>query len=236
MKHKNYQIEEPSTYTYVNNKLKLSDEEFYKSLSEKNIDCHSQVKNAKNFAFRLSLFISSFTKKNKINFLDCGCGFGFVAREFIKLRDDIIFYCDPSNSIKEIHKKIYPKENFFQSDIENLININKNFDIIYLREIYPFTRNNDFQYHKKLINILNSKLNTDGILIFEQIKNSNDLFDNLSKLKFRSTVIPLLPVRFAKIKFLNILNFKSIALQHFIKLMYKIFRKKINNFILVYKF
>ena len=34
----------------------------------------------------------------------------------------------------------------------------------------------------------------------------------------------------------NILNFKSIALQHFIKLMYKIFRKKINNFILVYKF
>lgn len=236
MKNKIHQIEEPSTYTYVNDKLKFSYEEFYKSLDEKNIDSHSQVKKAKNFAFRLSLFIKNITKKNKINFLDCGCGFGFVAREFIKLREDIIFYCDPSNSIKQIHQKVFPKENFFQSDIENLVNINKNFDIIYLREVYPFTRNNDLQNQKKLINILNSKLNTNGILIFEQIKNSSDLFDNLSKLNIRSTVVPLLPVKFATFEFLNILCFKSICLQFFIKLTYKIFKKKVNNFILIYKF
>jgi SAM-dependent methyltransferase len=64
--------------------------------------------------------IGKFLKKGNINFLDCGCGFGYIARELIKTTNLKIYYCDPSKSIKKIHDKIFPKENFFCSDIQNL--------------------------------------------------------------------------------------------------------------------
>tara|TARA_B100001059_G_scaffold236268_1_gene285838 strand:+ start:838 stop:1542 length:705 start_codon:yes stop_codon:yes gene_type:complete len=234
MKFNNYK--EPPSYTYLKKKLDISTDEFYKSFKIQNIDAHSQIIEANLYASRLNFFINDFLKKNYVSFLDCGCGLGFIARELIKLSPLSIHYCDPSISIKEIHTKIFPQENFFQSDIENIKNYGKKFDLIYLREVYPFTRDSSYQNQNKLIKILNNQLNNNGILIFEQIKNKEDLFDNLSKLRLNHKIIPLLPVKAGKKRFLNNIFFKSFFLQILLKIIYKIFNKDINYFILINKF
>ena len=236
MKYNNYFNKEPSTYSAINKKLKLSYKEYYKILNKEKIDSHTQIKDAKLFARRLNIFINDILKKKKINFLDCGCGLGFIAREIKKLRNDKIHYCDPSISAKQIHDKIYPKGNFFQSDIENLINFKSKYDIIYLREVYPFTRDDNYKNQKKLIKILNSKLNNNGILIFEQIKNTKDFINNFSKFNFKIKIIPLAPVKLIKNRYLIIFFFSNFLIQFFIKLIYKIFNKKNSYFILIYKF
>ena len=147
-----------------------------------------------------------------------------------------IYYCDPSISVKEIHDKIFPQENFFQSDIENIKDFGKKFDVIYLREVYPFTRDSNYENQKKLIKILNNQLNDNGVLIFEQIKNKEDLFDNLQNFNINHTIIPLPPVKIGKSKFLNNIFFKSFFLQILLKILYRICNKNINYFILINKF
>ena len=73
-------------------------------------------------------------------------------------------------------------------------------------------------------------------MIFEQIKNKEDLFDNLEKFNLRYKIIFLLPIKLSKKKLLNQIFFKSNLCQFLLKFIYKIFRKKINNFIIIYKF
>ena len=235
MKFSNYFENEPSTYTRLKKKADLSVEEFKKSLDEINIDNHSQIKNANLFASRIKIFFYNYLQKYDVNFLDCGCGLGFIARELQKICDYKVFYCDPSESVKKIHEKIFQDDNFFQSDIESLSSFKKNYDIIYLREIYPFTRDSNIENQKKLINILINQLKDKGFLIFEQIKNENDLFSNLRKLKVNYEIIYLLPSRFGEKKFLNLIFFKVKFLQFLLRFTYKIFNKKINHFILIHK-
>jgi SAM-dependent methyltransferase len=236
MKFDNYYLKEPETYTLVKKKLDISLKEFVKILNQKSIDNHSQVKLANLFANRLKLLINKILKKSNIDFLDCGCGFGFISRELIKIANYNIYYCDPSASIKNIHRKIFSKENFFCSDIQNLWRYKKKYDVIYLREIYPFARDNNFKNHKKLILKLNNQLKINGVIIFEQIKNKKDLFDNLSKFNFKYKIIPLLPIKFGKNNILNLIFFKSSILQLAIKIIYLILNKQISYYIVVYKF
>ena len=236
MKFDNYYLKEPASYTLVKKKLDIDKKKFIKILNLKNIDSHSQIKLADLYANRLKLLINKFLKKSNIDFLDCGCGYGFISRELIKITNHNIHYCDPSLSIKSIHRKIFFKENFFCSDIQNLWRYKKKYDIIYLREIYPFTRDNNFKNQKKLIVKLNNQLKINGIIIFEQIKNKKDLFDNLSKFNFKYKIIPLLPIKFGKNNILNLIFFKSSSLQLVIKIIYSIFNKKISHYLLIYKF
>ena len=236
MKLDNYFIKEPNTYTYLKKKLDLSKKDFFKTLTQKNIDSHSQIKLANLYANRLKVFIGKFLEKSNIDFLDCGCGFGFISRELIKITNYNIYYCDPSKSIKKIHDKIFPKENFFYSDIQNLSKFKRKYDLIYLREIYPFARDANFKNQKKLIQMLNKQLRINGLIIFEQIKNKEDLFDNLSKFNFKYKIIPLLPVKLGKNNFLNLFFFKSLILQLLLKIIYSILFKKISYYIIVYKF
>ena len=236
MSFNNYNNSEPSTYTLLWKKLEISPKEFEEILLQKDIDSHTQISQANLYAKRLEIFINNFLNRNNLDFLDCGCGLGYIARELNKLTNHNIYYCDPSDSVKKIHDKIFPKENFFQSDIENLNNHKNKFDLIYLREVYPFTRNNNYKDQEKLLKILNNKLNKNGLLILEQIKNEKDLFDNLSKMSFKYKIIFLLPIRFGSNKFLNKLSFKNLLFQYSIKLIYKILGKRINHFILIYKF
>jgi len=235
MNFNNYNESEPHTYTLLKEKLEISSNEFEKKLYEKNIDAHTQIKQANMYAKRLEIFIKIFLKKRYIDFLDCGCGLGYIARELKKLSNHNIHYCDPSDSVKKIHDKIFPEENFFQSDIENLTFLKKRFDLIYLREVYPFTRDNNFENQEKLIKILNNKLNKNGFLIFEQIKNKKDLFNNLSKLSIKYKIFFLLPARFGTNEILNNFCFKSSIFQFFLRILYMFLGKKINHFILIHK-
>ncbi len=237
MKFAKYFEKEPKTFRHLNNQLTKSLEDFEKSLKEKDIDNHSQIRNAKFFASRLKFFINNYLEKKNINILDCGCGLGFIARSLKEISNFEVFYCDPSPSINNIHKTLFSNENFFQSDIENLPKTtDEKFDIIYLREVYPFTRDDSFMKQKKLIEILNKKLKHDGFLIFEQIKNRNDFFINLKNFKFEYKIYYLLPSKLGCKKKLNIIFFKYKIFQFLILAIYKILNKDINHFILVKKF
>ena len=235
MKLDNYFKDEPSTYKKIY-KESSNWEEYLNTINLKNIDSHSQINDAKLFADRLNIFISTVLKKKQLLFLDCGCGLGFIAREYKKISNNDVYYCDPSESINKLHKKFYPDENFFQSDIQNLKNFNDKFDIIYLREVYPFTRDDNLENQLKLIKILNHQLNNDGILIFEQIKNKNDLMNNLKKFNFNFKIYFLPPIRWQKFRFITKFSFTSFYFQLFIRLVYTILGKKITQFILIKKF
>ena len=236
MKIDNYFYNEPSTYSYLKKKLNESKKKFFESLEEKNIDLHSQVKLSSLYASRIKIFINNFLKRKKIIFLDCGSGLGFISRELKKITNYNIYYCDPSKSIKKIHDQVFPQEKFFRSDIQNLSSFKKKYDIIYLREIYCFTRDANFKNQKKLIKILNNQLNINGLIIFEQIRNKKDLFFNLAKFNLKYKIISLLPVKLGRYKSLNFFFFKSVILQFLLKIIYQIFNKKINSYILIYKF
>ena len=235
MKFDNYYHDEPSTYKEIYKKSS-NWKDYINTIDLENIDSHTQIKNANLFADRLHIFISKILNKKKLIFLDCGCGLGFIAREYKKISDNRVYYCDPSNSVNEIHKKFYPNENFFQSDIQNLDCFNSKIDIIYLREVYPFTRDDNFENQKKLIKILNQQLNKNGILIFEQIKNKNDLLNNLKKFNFNFKIYFLPPIRWHKFRLITRLTLKSFYFQFVIRLLYKILGKKIAHFIVVNKF
>ena len=234
MKFDNYNDDEPNTYKKIYNES-VNWQSFLNIINLKNIDSHTQIKNTKLFADRLNIFISEILKKKNIYFLDCGCGLGFIAREYKKISNNIVYYCDPSESVNEIHKKFFQSENFFQSDIQNLNNFKHKFDTIYLREVYPFTRDDNFENQKKLIKILNYQLNDNGILIFEQIKNKSDFINNLKKFNFDYKIYFLPPVKFHKLKLLTRLSFKYFYIQILIKLMYKILGKKITHLIVIKK-
>ena len=141
MNYNNYNESEPHTYTLLKEKLEISSNEFEKKLYEKNIDAHTQIKQASMYAKRLEIFIK----------------------------------------------------------------------------------------------ILNNKLNKNGFLIFEQIKNRKDLFNNLSKLSIKYKIFFLLPTRFGTNEILNSFCFKSSIFQFFLRILYVFLGKKINHFILIHK-
>ena len=141
MNFNNYNESEPDTYTLLKEKLEISSNEFEKKLYEKNIDAHTQIKQASMYAKRLEIFIK----------------------------------------------------------------------------------------------ILNNKLNKNGFLIFEQIKNQKDLFNNLSKLSIKYKIFFLLPASFGTNEILNNFCFKSSIFQFFLRILYVILGKKINHFILIHK-
>ena len=66
--------------------------------------------------------------------MDCGCGLGFIARELEKCKSFVVYYSDPSTSVKKIIETIYPNKNFFSADIEKIPEkFDDCFDVIYLR-------------------------------------------------------------------------------------------------------
>ncbi|WP_415322857.1 class I SAM-dependent methyltransferase [Candidatus Pelagibacter sp. Uisw_127] len=230
---------EPRTYTELNESLNISSEEYHKKILENKMDSHTQIKDAPLFSRRLEIFIKQFffDRGNKTIILDCGCGLGLIGMELEKYKNFEVFLSEPSESIKKIIDTIYPNKKFLPFPIEKIPKeFNNFFDVIYLREVYPFTRSNDISLHTELIKMLNEKLKKNGILIFEQIKNSEDLFDNLEKLKIIYKKFYLLPVRCFNFRWFHKIYFNIDFLSSLTKLAYKLSNKKINHYIVVKKY
>ena len=227
---------EPRTYTELAEALSKSNEEYHKKILEKGIDSHSQIKDAAFFSKRIELFIKNFFNLEKTIIMDCGCGLGFIARELEKCKSFVVYYSDPSTSVKKIIETIYPSKNFFSGDIEKIPEkFDDCFDVIYLREVYPFTRTNEITLHSSLIKILNKKLKKNGILIFEQIKNPRDIFNNLKKLQLDYQIFYLPPVRWLNFQWFYRIYFNFNFFSFFVKILYKLFNKKISHYLVIKK-
>jgi 2-polyprenyl-3-methyl-5-hydroxy-6-metoxy-1,4-benzoquinol methylase len=152
-------IKEPETYTKLHNALLKSKKEYYKTLNEDKIDSHTQIKDAFYFANRLEKYIKNYFKLTSVRILDCGCGLGYITRELDNVNEFDVYGADPSISAKKISKKLFQDNNFINCEIKNIPKkYNNFFDIIYLREVYPFTRQNDLKLHKKLLSVLFKKM------------------------------------------------------------------------------
>ncbi|MDB9983373.1 class I SAM-dependent methyltransferase [Candidatus Pelagibacter sp.] len=228
---------EPATYQDLAIALDISNNEFHKQIKKNIMNSHSQVKDASLFARRLEVFINKFSNtKDKTVVLDCGCGLGFIGRALNNSKNFKVFFSEPSRSIKKIINAIYPDKNFLHLPIEEIPEeFNNFFDVIYLREVYPFTRSNDINMHVELIRILKKKLKENGILIFEQIKNKEDIFDNLKKLKLDYKKFYLFPVKLFNYKWFLKIYFRFNFLPLISKLFYKLAAKKISHYIIVKK-
>tara|TARA_B110000483_G_scaffold230912_1_gene296677 strand:- start:84 stop:779 length:696 start_codon:yes stop_codon:yes gene_type:complete len=224
---------EPTTYSQLAEALNISKDSYHKKTLQKNMDSHSQIKDAHFFSSRIKYFIN--TKKN-IKILDCGCGLGFIARGLKKYKNFEVFLSEPSESIKKIIENVYPEDNFLPFSIEDLPKKFHNFfDVIYLREVYPFTRTSDIDLQDRLIKAISRHLKEDGVLIFEQIKNEKDLFCNLKELNLDYKIFYLMPTKWLNFEWFYKIYFKVHFLSIFIRLIYKVFNKKINHFIVIKK-
>ena len=230
---------EPRTYRELNESLNISSEEYHKKIIQNKMDSHTQIKDAFLFSRRLEIFIKKFffNNGNKTIILDCGCGLGLIGIELGKYKNFEVFLSEPSVSIKNIIDTIYPNKKFLPFPIEKIPKeFNNFFDVIYLREVYPFTRSNDINLHTELIKILNEKLKKNGILIFEQIKNPEDLFDNLEKLKINYKKFYLFPVKYFNFRWFHKIYFKISFFSSLTKLAYKLANKKISHYVVVKKY
>lgn len=198
---------EPQTYSILLEKRKLS------PLSKKDLDdyylnSHTVIKDSKLTAKQLLNHLSQSGFNNKdIKLFDVGCGLGFISNEIAKNLGYKNVYCsDPSPSTKDFIKLEFPNLNFIYSDIENVSNkFNNFFDVVYLREVYPFTRTNDIELHKKLLKKLFAITKKNGLVLLEQIKGDQNIFNNLKNLHYEYSVKRLIPRRLLKNKISSLL-------------------------------
>jgi len=220
---------EPQTYSIFLEKRKLS------SLSKKDLDdpylnSHTVIKDSKLTVNQLLKHLKLCGFNNKaIKLFDVGCGLGFISNEIAKNLGYKNVYCsDPSPSTKDFIKLEFPNLNFIYSDIENIPDeFNNFFDIVYLREVYPFTRTNDIELHKKLLKKLFAITKKNGLVVLEQIKGDQNIFNNLKNLHYEYSVKRLIPIRLLKNKIFSLLvNLNYNFANFLIVFLYKIIKSQ----------
>lgn len=225
---------EPPTYSIWLQKRKVSKLN-NTDLNNDYLNSHTVIKDSILSAKQLSKhIIGSGYKLDKINFIDIGCGLGFITNEFAKIIGyENVYCCDPCISTKDFINLQFPKLNFIYCDAETIPKkFYSYFDIVYLREVYPFTRTNNLEIHKKILKSLFKLIKSDGVVILEQIKGEKNIFNNLSKLNYNYDIKLLIPNRLLRNIFFIFLNKISNSLTNLLLIiLFKIFRKKSRYYI-----
>jgi len=198
---------EPQTYSIFLEKRKLS-QLSKKDLDDSYLNSHTVVKDPKLTVNQLLKHLSQWGfNKKAIKLFDVGCGLGFISNEIAKNLGYKNVYCsDPSPSTKDFIKLEFPNLNFIYSDIENIPDkFNNFFDIVYLREVYPFTRTNNIELHKKLLKKLFSITKENGLVVLEQVKGDQNIFNNLKNLHYEYDIKRIIPSRLLKNKIFSLL-------------------------------
>jgi len=118
--------------------------------------------------------------------MDIGCGTGHITyslKKIFKLKKTLGI--DPSKYAIKFALKNFKKINFKCKFLSELKKKHEGeFDIIYLRECYPFTRNNDIKKIILNINKISKLLTRKGLIVFENyshLKGINVNFDLINK-------------------------------------------------------
>ncbi len=164
---------------------------YYALYKKKNfnwVKSHSEINKkktiyiAKNLKGILSLMFNF--EPNTI--IDIGCGTGHITYSLSKIfKLKKIIGVDPSRYAIKFASKNFKKINFKCKFLSDLKKKNEGeFDIIYLRECYPFTRNNDLKKIILNINSVSKLLSKKGLIVFENyshLKGINVNFDLIKK-------------------------------------------------------
>ena len=216
---------EPPTYSIFLEKKKLS-KLSKKDLDDSYLNSHTVIKDSKLTANQLLQHLEQCGFNNKaIKLFDVGCGLGFISNEIAKNLGYNNVYCsDPSPSTKDFINLEFPELNFIYCDIANIPDkFNGFFDIVYLREVYTFTRTNNIKIHKKLLKKLFAITKKNGLVVLEQIKGDQNIFNNLKNLHYEYSVKRLIPNRLLKNKIFSLLvNLNYNFANFFLFFLYKI--------------
>ena len=221
---------EPSTYSILLKKIKskLNDIDLIN-------DPHTVIKDSDLVVKQLFKHITNKGYKlDKIKLMDVGCGLGFITDKVAKIVGyENVYCCDPSPSSKDFINLQFPKLNFIHCDTETIPKkFYGHFDVVYLREVYPFTRTNNLEIHKKILESLFKLIKFDGVVVLDQIKSEKNIFNNLSKLNYNYDIKLLIPHRLLRNIFIIFLNKISYSLSNLLlKILFKIFRKKSRYYI-----
>ncbi len=220
---------EPPTYSILLEKKKQLNL-VGSDLNDIKLNSHTIIKNSNLTAHQLIEHISTkgFNIKD-IKLFDVGCGLGFLTNELAKkIGYKNVYCCDPAPSAKKFIDLEFPNLNFIYSDIEQIPkNLNNSFDVIYLREVYPFTRTNDLSLHKKLLEKLFNITKKNGIIILEQIKGEKNIFNNLNKLNYKYDIKIFIPNKLFNNMFVIILNrFSYVFFDLILSILYKLKKSK----------
>ena len=160
----------------------------YKKKNFEWVKSHSEINKKKTIYIaknlkEILLVIFNFQPKTLI---DIGCGTGHIThslKKIFKLKK--ILGVDPSKYAIKFASKNFKKINFKCKFLSDLKKKNEGeFDIVYLRECYPFTRNSDIKKIISNINKVSKLLSSKGLIVFENyshLKGLNVNFDLISK-------------------------------------------------------
>jgi len=192
----------------------------YKNININWVCSHAEVdkNNCNLIAKSLFKFLQIFKKDLRINkILDLACGPGTITNALKKtFLVKKIVGVDPSIYGIKYAKKNFPKIIFKVGCLENLNKLKiGRFDLIYSRECYPFTRNNNIRTISINLNFLIDNINENGIIVLENYssKGINFLYKKLELLHYNNFILKKI-IKFPKIFFfiLYLINSRSLYL------------------------
>ena len=153
-----------------------------------------------------ALYCLSLFNKNKATLLDVGCGKGqFI--NFLKKKGWSVFGTEFSSLSAKAAEKIVGKDSIFVSNnINEFKNININFEIVTLWHVLEH-----FENPKKLIQIIDEKLNNKGFIVIE-VPNFNSLQRIIDKSNWIHLECPRHVSHFTKKSLLNLFDDKRFKL------------------------
>ena len=156
--------------------------------------------------FLRSLFCYKLFSKNEVKLLDIGCGQGQFISFLQKKSWDVYGSEFSSMSAEAAKKKIGNDSIFVSNDLDELININVNFDIITLWHVLEHLKN-----PKKLNHLIDEKLINNGFVVIE-VPNFNSLQRFIDKNNWIHLECPRHVSHFTKKSLLNLFDNKKFNL------------------------
>jgi len=115
--------------------------------------------------------------------IDIGCGAGFITRAF-KTRGLSIVGSEYDASIVAFARSMQPDIEFHESDLSSFVDLDR-YALIFTREVYLFTRVNDFDRQREVLSNLIASLRPGGILLLAASEQSKpDCLDFARAIEF----------------------------------------------------
>ena len=207
--------------------LKYNDFEKSKIISHNDLNPEFRLKYIK------KILESNFSPKK---ILDVGCGLGFCTNEIKKFYDySDVLGIDVSKDAIQYASEYFKDCRFLNLTVDpNVSNLEKDFDLIFTFEFYPFTRTNDISEHKRYIMHLVNCLSENGkLIIIQKWNNPKSLSVNITKLKVELNLNffeYFLPYK----KIFSLLNFFKISV-FFSKIISVLLKKDYNKLLIIQK-
>jgi cyclopropane fatty-acyl-phospholipid synthase-like methyltransferase len=182
-----------------------------------------------------AILLKKFIQKNKFSsdtIADMGAGAGYVANSIAQEfpLSKVISY-EISQDAVDFSTKEFLKVQAHQMTISPESKFQQDFNVIFAREFYPFTRTNSYEFQKNFLsNFLQHTVTGGGVLV-QLLKSKECLLNNLKELKedFPEIKIELFP----STRIYKLIPFLAVA--QFVTAIYNILKNQNNSYLLVMK-